>query len=89
MNYALVCAYSELINSEVRILQTIARTPWTEDQSVARPLPTQDNTNRINANIQASSVIGTHDSNVFEREKKFYAIDPAAIVMGSVDFTVA
>jgi hypothetical protein len=30
------------------ILYTVGRTPWTSDQPVARPLPTQDNSNRIN-----------------------------------------
>jgi hypothetical protein len=28
--------------------KTVGRTPWTGDQPVARPLPTQDSTNRIN-----------------------------------------
>jgi hypothetical protein len=27
------------------ILYTVGRTPWTEDQPLARPLPTQENTN--------------------------------------------
>jgi hypothetical protein len=40
----LACAHSELFNSEI-ILQTVGRTPWTGDQPVARPLPTQDKTN--------------------------------------------
>jgi hypothetical protein len=31
------------------ILYTVGRTPWTGYQPVARPLPTQKNTNRINA----------------------------------------
>jgi hypothetical protein len=46
------------------ILLTVGRTPWTGDQPVARPLPTQDNTNRINANIHALSGIRTHDLSV-------------------------
>jgi hypothetical protein len=29
--------------------KTVTRTSWMGDQRVARPLPTQDNTNRINA----------------------------------------
>jgi hypothetical protein len=29
--------------------KTVGRTPWAGDQPDARPLPTQDNTNRINA----------------------------------------
>jgi hypothetical protein len=32
------------------------------DQPVARPLPTQDNTNTVNADIHALSGIRTHDS---------------------------
>jgi hypothetical protein len=31
------------------ILYTVSRTPWTGDQPVARPLPTKNNTNRINS----------------------------------------
>jgi hypothetical protein len=38
-------SHSELINSEIWILQTVGRTPWTGDELVTRPLPTQDNTN--------------------------------------------
>jgi hypothetical protein len=44
------------------ILYTVGRTPWTGDQTVARPLPTH----RINArtHIHASSGIPTHDPSV-------------------------
>jgi hypothetical protein len=45
------------------ILYTVCRTPWTGDQSDARPLRTQDNTN-----IRASSGIRTHDLNVWAGE---------------------
>jgi hypothetical protein len=31
------------------VLYTVGSTPWTRDQPVARPLPTHDNTNTINA----------------------------------------
>jgi hypothetical protein len=34
------------------------------DQPVARPLPTKDKANRINADIHASSGIRTHDLSV-------------------------
>jgi hypothetical protein len=44
--------------------ETVGRTPWTGDQPVARPLPTHDNTNTINADIHALNGIGTHDPNV-------------------------
>jgi hypothetical protein len=36
---------SSLWGSVILHLQTIGRTPWTSDQPVARPLPTQDTTN--------------------------------------------
>jgi hypothetical protein len=37
--------HSELIDSEIWILQTVGRTPWTGGQPEARPLSAQDNTN--------------------------------------------
>jgi hypothetical protein len=48
------------------ILYTSGRTPWMGDQPVARPLPTQNNKNRINAHpdIHNSSGIRTHDPSV-------------------------
>jgi hypothetical protein len=42
-------------------LYTVGRTPWTRDQPVARVLPTQNNTNRINAHIHPCLKL---DSNV-------------------------
>jgi hypothetical protein len=46
--------------------KTVGRTAWTEDQPVARPLPIQDNTNRINThtNFRAMSGIRTNDPTV-------------------------
>jgi hypothetical protein len=44
--------------------KAVGRTPWAGDQPVTRPLPTQDNTNRINANIHTSSGIRAHDPSV-------------------------
>jgi hypothetical protein len=41
---SLVGSHSELILKQ-SVLQTVCRAPWTGDQPVARPLPTQDNTN--------------------------------------------
>jgi hypothetical protein len=41
----LACAQSQFINSEIKILQTVGRTPCMGDQPVPMPLPTQDNTN--------------------------------------------
>jgi hypothetical protein len=37
-----------LLQGRHLILYTLGRTPWAGDQPVARPLPTEDNTNRIN-----------------------------------------
>jgi hypothetical protein len=59
------CSRSELINSEMWTLQIVGGTPWTGDQPVAKPLPTQDN---INADIYASSEIRTHDLSVLAGE---------------------
>jgi hypothetical protein len=42
----------------------VGRTPWMGDQLDARLLPTQDNKNRINADIHALSGIWTHDPSV-------------------------
>jgi hypothetical protein len=46
--------------------KTVGRTPWTGDQSVARQLHTQDNTNTelTQTSIHALSGIQTHDFNV-------------------------
>jgi hypothetical protein len=38
-------------------IQAVDKIPWVGEQPAERPLPTQDNTNRINANIHASSWI--------------------------------
>jgi hypothetical protein len=42
---SMACDHSELINSEILISYTVGRAPWTDDQPLAGPLPTQDNTN--------------------------------------------
>jgi hypothetical protein len=49
------------------IFYTVGKTPLTGDQRIARTLPTQDNTNRINAHntdIHALSGIQTYDPRV-------------------------
>jgi hypothetical protein len=47
------------------ILYTVGRTPWTGDQPVARPLPTQNNTNtETHIGIHALSGIRIHDPSV-------------------------
>jgi hypothetical protein len=44
---------------------TVGRTPWTGDQHIARPLPTQDNTNKNKSrHIHTLSGIRTHNPTV-------------------------
>jgi hypothetical protein len=45
------------------ILYTVRRTPWTGDQPIARPIPTQIQ-NKRTQDIHASSGIRTHDPSV-------------------------
>jgi hypothetical protein len=46
------------------ILHTVGRTPWTGDQTVARPLPTHRTAKIQNIQNNASSGIRTHDPSV-------------------------
>jgi hypothetical protein len=46
------------------------------------PLPTQGNTNTLNADIHAFCGIRTHDSSV-QREKTLHALNRAAAVIGA------
>jgi hypothetical protein len=55
------------------------KTPWTNDQPVARPLPTQ--TQNKHTDIHALSGIRTHDTSVRTR-KTVHALDRAATVIG-------
>jgi hypothetical protein len=64
------------------ILYTVGRTPWKGDQPVARPLPTHDNTNRINTQISMPWVGFESTIPVFERVKTGHALDRAATVIG-------
>lgn len=48
----LACFQSEII-LKLKIMHTADGIPWTEDQPGAWPLPTQDNSNRINADNHA------------------------------------
>jgi hypothetical protein len=62
-------------------LLTVGRTPLKGNQPVARPLPTQDNTNRINAGNRAS--LGFESTiPVFEQAMTFHALDRADAVIG-------
>jgi hypothetical protein len=62
------------------ILYRVGRTPWTGDQPVARPLPTQNKTEK-NADIHTSSGIRTYDQ-MFEQAKTFRESDRAATLIG-------
>jgi hypothetical protein len=63
--------------------KTVGRTPWTGDQPIARPLPTQENKHRINADISMPWVGFEPTIPVFERAKTVYASDCAAPVIGT------
>jgi hypothetical protein len=54
------------INMELWILLIVGRTPWTSDQHVSWPLPTQVNTDtsEMITDIHVSSGIRTHDTSV-------------------------
>jgi hypothetical protein len=60
------------------ILYTVGRTPWTGNQLVAKPLPTQDNTNTEETYIDIYAL-----NPVFERAKTVHALDRAATVIGN------
>jgi hypothetical protein len=58
--------------------KTVGRTPWTGDQPIARPLPTQTQT-------YIHPVGFENTIPVFERAKTVHALDRAAIVIGHCD----
>jgi hypothetical protein len=63
------------------ILYTVGRTPWTEDQPVARPLPTHRTTQPQNKLTQTSMPrVGFEPTttSVFERTKVVHSLDGAA-----------
>jgi hypothetical protein len=65
-------------------LYTVGRTPWTEDQPVARPLPIQGTTQTQNKRTQynhAWSGIRTHYPRV-RAGKRVHALDRGATVIG-------
>jgi hypothetical protein len=64
------------------ILYTVGTTPWTEDQPVARPLPTQRTTQTQNKRTQTSTPrVG------FETTKTVHTLDRAATVIGFKNYT--
>jgi hypothetical protein len=63
------------------ILWTVGRTPWTGVQPVARPLPTQGNTNI--EETRTDILVGSEPTiPVFEWAKAFYALDRSVTVTG-------
>jgi hypothetical protein len=67
------------------ILYTVCRTPWKEDQSVARPLPTHRTAQTQNKRTQTSMPqVGFEPTiPVFERAKMVHALDRLVTVIGS------
>jgi hypothetical protein len=68
-------------------LYTVGRNPWTVDQPVARPLPTHRTTQTHNKLTETSMPrVGFEPTiPILERAKTFHALDPAAIVIGSLE----
>jgi hypothetical protein len=66
------------------ILYTVSRTPWTGDQSVAKPLLTHRKTQTHNKRTQTSKLwMGLEPTTpVFERSKTVHALDRAATAIG-------
>jgi hypothetical protein len=65
---------------------TVGRTPWTEDQPVARPLPTHRTTQTQNKHRETSMPRAGFEPTipVFERAKMVHALDRDATVIGTV-----
>jgi hypothetical protein len=68
------------------ILYAVGRTPWTGDQPVARPLPTQITTQRTQSSMPR---VGFGPKiPAFEREKTVHVLDRAATVIGTIDTNI-
>jgi hypothetical protein len=65
------------------ILHTVGRTPWTGDQPVSRPLPTQRTTQTQNKHSQTSMPRVGFEPTIpaFEQAKTVHALDGAATVI--------
>jgi hypothetical protein len=68
------------------IFYTVRRNPWTEDQPVARPLPTHKTTQTQNKSTETSMPRVGFEPTIpgFELAKTVHALDGAATVIGSV-----
>jgi hypothetical protein len=71
------------------ILYTVGRAPWTEDQPVARLLPTQRTTQTQNERTETfMPQVGFEPTMpVFECKKTVYALDHEATVIGVLSTT--
>jgi hypothetical protein len=71
---------------QFRNLYTVGRTPWTSDQAVARPLPTQRTTPKQNKRTPTSMPrVGFEPTiPVFERAKTVHSLDRAATVIANI-----
>jgi hypothetical protein len=70
------------------ILYTVGRTPWTGDQPIARPLPTNRTTQTQNKRTQTSMPRVGYEPTIpmFERMKTVHALDCAAALIGTSFF---
>jgi hypothetical protein len=71
------------------LLYKVGRTPWTGDQPVARPLPTQRTIQTQNKGTQTSMIPVGFELMIFvlERAKTVHASDRAATVIGKQIFS--
>jgi hypothetical protein len=71
--------FSQFLN-----LYTVGRTPWTGDQSNARPLPTHRTTQKHNTPTRIFTHLVRFEPTipVFERAKAVHALDDASTVIG-------
>jgi hypothetical protein len=66
------------------VYYTIGRTLLTADQPIVRPLPTQDNTNRINAHRNPCLKWFESKVSVFKRATTVHALDITVTMIGTV-----
>jgi hypothetical protein len=67
-------------------MYTVGRTPWTSDQTVARPLPTHRTTQTQNKRTQTSMPLEGFEPTIpmFQPVKTVYALDRVATVIGPI-----
>jgi hypothetical protein len=75
-------------HSELCILQTVGRTPWTGDQPIVRPLRIQHNTNTDGSRTFISRVGFEPTNPGFDRAKAFLVLDQAATLIAVLTIVV-